>query len=228
MTFVKILILIAGTNEPSNAAILADAFAEGAKEVPGTEVTRVRIADLSLAHFRLGHYDPATPGEPDFERVEREVLHADGVLIATPIWNFSVPAHLKNLIDRMGAFALDRETRSIGTLEGKPFFFLYTGGAPMPAWKGLMRFTTSHLPEAIRYFHGTVVGRYYEPKAMKGRGIFGVVADRRTKSLERVRRKGRDFARFVESFQRTRTLPLRFRIITWLYYKGQIILGKFF
>src|SRR3989338_4220001 len=138
---VKILVLVAGTNDPSNCDTLAEAFTEGLRHVPETEINKVFVRDLHIDHFTLDHYREGGPEEEDFRKIRSLVLDADGIVVATPIWNFSVPAHLKNLIDRMGTFALDRETRSDGQLGGKPCCFLFTGGAPVPAWKGLQRFT---------------------------------------------------------------------------------------
>ena len=108
--------------------------------------------------------------------MQKHVENASGLVIATPVWNFGVPAHLKNFIDRMGSFALD-ETRSRGTLNGKPFYIIFTGGAPKPAWTGLMKKTTAFVPEALRYFGATYIGHHFEPKCVKGRGKFGLVVD---------------------------------------------------
>ena len=118
----KILVIVAGTNEPSNSNVLADAMMEGVKST-GATVTKLRLKDMQIAHFGLECYGPHCPVD-DLERVKAEIGSAHGVIIATPIWNFSVPAHLKNLIDRMGAFALDEQAHSLGQFHGKPFFLL--------------------------------------------------------------------------------------------------------
>ncbi len=223
----KILHLNAGTNDPSNSRTLADAFCRGMQKLENMAVETIRVVDLDLAHFTLAHYDPATDQGADYRRLEAAVKTADGVVISTPIWNFSVPAHLKNLIDRMGAFALDAETRSRGTLGGKPFFFVYTGGAPLPAWKGLMRFTTMHLPESIRYFGGSVFGRRFEGKCTPSKGAFGLVMDKRAEALKRAEADGERFARRTARFAKDGTLPLSIRIVTWFYRKGQRIIARF-
>lgn len=222
---VRILVLLAGTNAPSNTALLADAFAAEVRK-NNIQTETIRIDDLQLAHFDLQHYDAKTDQGAGFKRLQVAIQQASGVVIATPIWNFSVPAHLKNLIDRMGSFALDAETRSKGTLGGKPFFFIFTGGAPLAAWKGLMRFTTSHVPEGIRYFAGTIAGKYYEPKCLIGRGKFGLVVDKRPESIAAMRKCAARFCAFVEYVNKTGKLPLWNRIVTWGYKKGQRIIAK--
>jgi len=208
---VTITVFVAGTNTPSNAEFLADAFIEGLKSVPGIDVEKLLLRNLSINHFTLQYYSPQCSLEDDFCRVQQAVAHAHGIVLATPIWNFSVPGHLKNLIDRIGAFALDAETHSQGTLEGKPFYLLFTGGAPMIAWKAIMHVTTTHIPEAIKYYGGTVVGRYYEPKCMPSQGVFGLVVDQRPATIARMKKKGEKFARLVKRYAETGTLPWRIR-----------------
>lgn len=186
--------------------MLADEFIHGLRQLPQAEIEKVRLKDLQIEHFTIDVYDPHCSQEEDFCRVQRLVEKADGIVIASPIWNFSVPAHLKNLLDRMGSFALD-DSRSKGTLGGKPFFLIFTGGAPMPAWLGMMQMTTSHVREALRYFGATPAGTHFEPKCAKGRGEFGLVVDKRPESLAAVRDKGRQFAEVVKTFAETGTLP---------------------
>lgn len=227
-TGVRIAVVVAGTNEPSNADYLADRFIEGIRSAGGT-ADKIRLKDLHIKHFTLERYAPhCTDADDDFSKIESLLEHADGIVFASPIWNFSVPAHLKNLIDRMGAFALDESGRSKGQLKAKPFFILYTGGAPMIAWKALLYLTTLHVTEAIKYYDGTVIGRHFEPKCVLGRGKFGLVVDSRPKTLERVRRRGKKFAEVVAVYKETGSLPLGIRIayqfFSFLYRVGNRIM----
>jgi NAD(P)H-dependent FMN reductase len=223
---VRIVALVAGTNEPSNADVLADAFLSGAASLDQTHVEKIRLKDLPLPHFTLECYEDNCPLPPEYVKLRQLIEKSDGVLIATPIWNFGVPAHLKNAIDWIGCFALDQETKSKGMLESKPFYFIFTGGAPIAAWKGLMRFTTMLVPEGIRYFGGTIAGKYYEPKCMLGRGKFGLVVDNRPESLAAVRKRGIAFAKFVRNFKETGKLPLWKRTVEYGYRMGQRIVAK--
>ena len=193
----KFLILVAGTNEPSNSEYLADRFAEGLRAGGGTQIVKLRLNNLMIEHFTIERYNDACPLEGDFCTVKDHMLSSRGVIIATPIWNFSVPAHLKNLIDRMGSFALDT-TRTKGQLKGLPFYCIFTGGAPSRAWV-LMRETTSHIGKAIEYFGGIHAGTYFEPSCMKGRGVFGLVVHERPATLTAVRREGKKFAEAVRA-----------------------------
>lgn len=224
----RLLVIVAGTNEPSNSNVLADSFIEGMKKVEGAQITKYRLKDLHIEHFKLCDYVPHAKSQDDFAQIEDAVTAADGIVIATPIWNFSVPAHLKNLIDRIGAFALDEATHSKGQLKRKPFFLVYTGGAPMIAWKALMYLTTLHMTEAIKYYDGIVVGRHFEPKCLPKRGEFGLVVDKRPRSLETMRQRGERFAKLTKHFAETGKLPagkqLSYKIFTFLYRVGNRIM----
>lgn len=222
----KILILVAGTNDPSNADYLADLFIEGMKTVPGIETEKIRLKDVPLPHFELQDYACGRQG-PGFDRIRSLMQSGNGIVISSPVWNFSVPAHLKNVLDHIGCFALDSETRSNGQLQGIPCYFLFTGGAPTVAWKGLMRFTTMHVPEAMRYFGATPAGVHFEGKCMEGRGQFGFVLNRRLALRETMKKKGRTFALVVEHVAKSGRLPLRYRIIAVVYQWGQRLLAKF-
>ena len=225
LTLLKILVLVAGNNDPSNSAMLADSFVSGAKAA-GAEINTIRVADLDLEDFALKFYDAKTNQGKDFTMLENAVKDADGLVIATPIWNFSVPGHLKNLIDRMGSFGLDTQSRSIGTLGGKPAYLIYTGGTPMAAWTGLQRRTVSHMSVSLRYFGCVVIGKHYEERCTPGRGKFGLVVDKRPSSLDIVKGKGKKFAAIVDSKARTGRLPLKERLLFAIFQLGQCIKKK--
>ena len=125
----------------------------------------------------------------------------------------------------MGSFALDA-TRSKGTLKGKPFYLIFTGGSPRAAWTGLMRKTTSFLPVALKYFGGTIAGTLYEGRCMKGRGVFGLVVDKRPDCMERAEKAGAQFAGVVREYATTGKLPLRQNVLYRVYRIGQALVKK--
>lgn len=201
-----ILVVVAGMNDPSNSNTLADHFIEGIKTVEGVTFEKVRLKDISLHHFTLSDYAEESC-EPDYLRIKTLINDAAGVVFATPVWNFSVPSHLKNLIDRMGAFGLDSETHSKGQFNRKPFALIYTGGAPMIAWKALMYLTTLHVAEAMKYYGGSIVFRHFEPKCVVGRGKFGLVVDQRPETLTTMEREGKKFGLIAKHYAATGSLP---------------------
>lgn len=221
----NIFVLVAGTNEPSNSNALADAFIQGIQQVHGATVHKRRLKDLNIEQFSIDDYDPTCTQEQDFCALQKLVEECDGFVFASPIWNFSVPAHLKNFIDRMGSFALD-ETRSKGTLNGKPFYLIYTGGAPKPAWVGLMSKTSSHVPEALKYFNASYIGHHYEGKCTAGVGKFELVVDERPETLASLRKQGRSFAEVVLQYSKTGKPPVLNRAKSMIMRIGEAILKK--
>ena len=214
-----ILILVAGTNHPSNSEVLARSFIEGIGEFAPTSTTNIiRLDKLKIDHFTIAHYEVDTDQGGDFNLIKDEILKADGVVIASPIWNFGVPAHLKNLVDRIGAFALD-ETHSVGTLKGKPFYFIYTGGMPATGWPLLKR-TTSFMDFGLQYFGATIIGRHFEGHCTAGKGIFKEVVSDRPESLKTAKEKGKKFAEVVEIFATEGTLPMKQSIAKWVFEVG--------
>ncbi|MDD4287777.1 MAG: NAD(P)H-dependent oxidoreductase [Candidatus Peribacteraceae bacterium] len=220
-----VLVLSAGTNQPSNSETLADAFIAGMNE-EGVTAQKLRIADLAIEHFSLRHYEPHAAEEVDVRKVRETLQGAAGLVIASPIWNFGVPAHLKNLIDRCGSFALDRP-QGHGNLKGLPFFLLLTGGAPAPAWKTTLKSAISGIPLALQYFGATHAGTHFESKCTPGRGRFGLVVHERPESLRRVREAGRAFARIARKFGQDGSLPPKLATTNMLRSLLQRILGKF-
>ncbi|MDD4318718.1 MAG: NAD(P)H-dependent oxidoreductase [Candidatus Peribacteraceae bacterium] len=218
----KILALVAGMNEPSNSDTLADAFLAGIKQrMNDAIVEKIRLKAVTLEQFSLKHYDPAAPVSDDFPGIEKRMKEVHGIVIASPVWNFSVPAHLKNLLDRMGSFAMD-ERKAKGALNGKPFYLLFTGGAPAAAWNGLLKRTTSHVGQSIRYFGGSVLGEHFEGRCTLGAGKFGLVLDKRPAALKAVAAKGAVFAKAVERYAATGNLPMTETILvrTWKFVQG--------
>ena len=199
---------------------------EGVADCGACEVTKLRLIEYELPQFTLDCYKDNCPLPPGYKDLKAYVEEADGVVIATPVWNFGVPAHLKNFLDWIGCFGLDSETRSKGTLGGKPFYYIFTGGAPAAAWKGLMRFTTLFTRESIRYFGGTIAGVFYEGHCTPGRGQFGLVVDKRTERLADARKAGKKFGDFAMKFKQTGVLPLRHRLFEKAYKRGQRIMAK--
>ena len=79
----------------------------------------------------------------------------------------------------------------------------------MIAWKALMYLTTLHVAEAIKYYGGTVILRHFEPKCTPGKGIFGMVVDKRPDSLALMKKHGKQFAHSAQIFATSSKLPTR-------------------
>lgn len=223
----RILVLVGGSNVPSNSEFLADAFADGMRDA-GATVEKITLRDLHIDPFTIACYDAGYQEEPDFVTLRTSIQRADGIVIATPVWNFGIPGNLKNAIDRFGSFSLDTERRMRGQWNDKPFFLLFTGGSPFAAWRGLLKRTTSGVHVALEYFGGAYAGTHFEPKCTPGKGRFELVVDKRDASISTVHKKGFDFATLVRRHVDTGTLPLGMLLTRKFYALGQKIQRKLF
>jgi len=112
----KIVVIVGSLRRESINRKLATALTKLAK--PGTEFTFANIADLPQFNQDL---EPSPP--ESVTRLKREIDAADGVLIATPEYNRSIPGVLKNAIDwasrPYGKNSFDgKPTAAIGTSQG--------------------------------------------------------------------------------------------------------------
>ena len=98
----KVLIISSTPRKGGNSDKLCDAFAEGAKEA-GNEVEKVRIADLKIGYC-TGCYACQKTGKcaikDDARCVIDKMLAADVIVLASPVYFYSICAQLKALIDR--------------------------------------------------------------------------------------------------------------------------------
>ena len=98
----KVLIISSSPRKGGNSDILCDAFAVGAKEA-GNEVEKVRIADLKIGYC-TGCYACQNTGKcaikDDARSVIDKMLTADVIVLASPVYFYSICAQLKALIDR--------------------------------------------------------------------------------------------------------------------------------
>ncbi|MDB4978855.1 MAG: hypothetical protein JWM56_1041 [Candidatus Peribacteria bacterium] len=222
----NVLVVCAGMNEPSNSELLAENFMTGMKSIDTLHVQAVKLREKNIEHFTLAFYDPKKDQGKDFQDIQHSIEQAKGVVIVTPIWNFSVPAHLKNLIDRMGSFCLDSATHSKGTLGGKPFYLVFTGGSGNFVWNTVMENSTSHVREAIKYFGGTVIGTHFEEHCVNMDKSFGLVLDKRPEALEAAKKKGAEFGAIVKNFATTGALPASNKAKSLFYGIAQKVVKK--
>ena len=129
----KVLILEGSPRRNGNSAILSDEFARGAEEA-GCSVEKIQIAHQKIAGclgcgvcYRNGS---ACVQKDDMAEIREKMLAADVIVLASPIYFYSMTAQMKAVIDRSYAFYQQ--------LEGKTFYFLITCGAPDAAFTETM------------------------------------------------------------------------------------------
>jgi multimeric flavodoxin WrbA len=136
----KIKKIVAISSSPSkgrNSDTMLDHFIEGVKNNGKdlVEVEKFYLEDIHFDHYCYENKVGPTENEKDFAYLANKFDGADGVVIATPTYNFSVPSRLKNFIDRIRFIALDLDKKNIigqpvGKLKKHRYFFLVSGGTP--------------------------------------------------------------------------------------------------
>jgi NAD(P)H-dependent FMN reductase len=94
----KLLLISASLNPDSRSRLLA----EEARRVLTADGITPDWLDLS-AHALPLCGTPASFDHPDVARAERTIAGADGIIAATPIYNYDANAALKNLIELTGS-----------------------------------------------------------------------------------------------------------------------------
>lgn len=192
----KIIALSCSPSKGRNSDKMLDSFIEGVKKVEGIDVEKIYLSDIYIETFRFENSTGPTDQEGDFANLSEKIKTSQALVIATPTYNFSVPAHLKNFIDRIRFFALDMNKRNkinqpVGMLSDLKTYFIVSGGTPNWAQKLLFfAFPPFWLRGIFLYYGAHVLGAIYS-------------GDVRTfdnqKILNKVRNKGEVFAKQVKS-----------------------------
>lgn len=114
----KIVILTGSPRKTGNSIAMAEAFTKEA-EKKGHSVTRFDAADMTIKGctacetcFNTGK---ACSFDDDFNKIAPELLEADVIVFATPLYWYSYPAKLKAVIDKFYAFLVGK--RGVGNKE---------------------------------------------------------------------------------------------------------------
>ena len=140
----KVLIISASPRKGGNSDLLCDEFAKGAREA-GHEVEKVRLAEKKVG-FCTGCYacrklDRCVQNDDANEIIEK-MLAADVIVLATPVYFYSMAAQLKALIDRCVS-----RWNDFGRFKGTEFWLIITAAdtnrammsATLEGLRGFMR-----------------------------------------------------------------------------------------
>lgn len=99
----KVLILSGSPRRSGNSDLLCDAFARGAAEA-GHAVEKIRVAERRVAPC-LGCYycrshEGACVQRDDMAEILQKMIDADVLVLASPVYFYSIDAQLKAVIDR--------------------------------------------------------------------------------------------------------------------------------
>lgn len=117
----KVLILSGSPRKDGNSDILCNQFAKGALEA-GNQVQVVRVADKKIAPCRACYYCRSHGGEcaikDDMAEVLQKMIDADVIVLASPVYFYSIDAQLKAVIDRTVSRWLE--------VKNKQFYYIVT------------------------------------------------------------------------------------------------------
>jgi len=117
----KKVLILSGSPRKGNSDALCDAFQKGAREA-GHDAEKIRVVEKKV-HYCTGCYVCKKTGgkcayQDDMGEILEKILAADVIVLASPVYFYSVCAPLKTVIDRTVA----RWTE----IKDKDFYFLVT------------------------------------------------------------------------------------------------------
>lgn len=192
----KILALSCSPSRKRNSDTMLDYFISGMREVSDIEVEKIYLEDIPIDYYKYENSKAPGAHEEAFKKLSDKIMHeVEGLVIATPTYNFSVPAHLKNFIDRIRFFALDFQNRNklgqpTGMLGHLKMYFLVSGGTP--AWAErivFFAFPSFWLRGVFLYFNAKVMGAFYSDD---------IKTYENKKTLEKCFKKGKRYAQKVQ------------------------------
>lgn len=98
----KVLILSGSPRKGGNSDMLCDAFMKGAEE-SGNAVTKIRVAEKNIGYCRACYACKSTgicAIKDDMAEILQSMIDADILVLASPVYFYSIDAQLKTLIDR--------------------------------------------------------------------------------------------------------------------------------
>ena len=117
----KVLILSGSPRKGGNSDILCHEFARGAQE-SGNEVEIIRVAAKKIAPCSACYYCREHGGkcahQDDMTEVLQKMIDADVLVLASPVYFYSIDAQLKAVIDRTVARWLE--------VKNKEFYYIVT------------------------------------------------------------------------------------------------------
>lgn len=151
----KVLILEGSPRPNGNSCILSDEFARGAEE-SGCDVEKIHITRKKIAGCLGCNACQRNNGicvqKDDMAEIQEKMTAADVIVLASPIYFYSMTGQMKTMLDRTYAF--------FNQLAGKTFCFIITCAAPEESFTETMlaalRGFTCCVPDSIE--GGVVLG----------------------------------------------------------------------
>ena len=105
----KVVVITGSPRKNGNSAAMAEAFIKAAEE-KGHTVTRFDAAMMNVGGchacetcFKSGK---ACSFDDDFNTIAPHILEADDIVFAMPVYWYSIPGQIKNVIDKIYSFCV--------------------------------------------------------------------------------------------------------------------------
>ena len=99
----KVLILSGSPRKGGNSDLLCDEFMRGALEA-GNQVEKIRVAEKKIGYCSACYFCRQSGGicakKDDMAEVLQKMIDADVIVLASPVYFYSIDAQLKTVIDR--------------------------------------------------------------------------------------------------------------------------------
>ena len=162
----KVLILSGSPRKNGNSDLLCDEFARGAIEA-GHEVEKIRVAEKKIGYCRACYACRDTGVcaiKDDMAEVLEKIHWADAIVLASPVYFYSIDAQMKAVIDRCVA----QWTK----IKNKSFYYIMTAAEDTPTvmncslecFRGLAACLEGSVEKGVIYGKGV-----YEAGAIKGK-----------------------------------------------------------
>lgn len=117
----KILVLSGSPRKGGNSDLLCDEFMKGAVE-SGNTVVKINVAQKNISPCSACYYCREHAGEcvckDDMAEILQNIIDADVLVVASPVYFYSISAQLKAVIDRTVARWLE--------VKNKEFYYIMT------------------------------------------------------------------------------------------------------
>ena len=124
----KVLVLSSSPRKNGNSDMLCDEFIKGAKE-SGNAVEKIRVAAKNITACLDCYYCKSHNGDcihkDDMKEIMNKIIEADVIIMASPVYFYSINSNLKALIDRTVCRWLE--------VKDKEFYYIVTMADEEPA-----------------------------------------------------------------------------------------------
>lgn len=153
----NILILSGSPRIGGNSDVLCDQFLKGAQEA-GNQVEKINVATRKIGCCRACYYCKDHAGacvvKDDMSAILTKMLEADVIVMASPVYFYSVDAQLKALIDRSVARWLE--------FKDKEFYYIMTAAedsddvmdCTLECFRGFARCLSGSVEKGVIYGKG--------------------------------------------------------------------------